>query len=359
MVEKSGLYICSTSGFSGKSIISLGLALNLRDRGCEVGYFKPIGWEMGRSSKGERIDEDAELMTSVLDLKLPMEIIVPVIFSDRFLEEAGMIDSKFYEQRIFKAYEKAAEGKDQIILEGPHTLGIGSSMGIDPISLSKKLNARILLVSTFQNDTTVDIATWIKRIVDTLGDSFAGLILNRVHRTDIGRIRHLALPIFEKYGIDLWGIIPENIEIMAPTVRDICETAKCEVLTAKDRLDNLVEDMLVGAMSPESSLTYFRRSFKKAVITGGDRTDVQLTALETDLSALILTGNIYPDVRVLSRAEELNVPVVLVPWDTYTTVRHLSRITGRIKPTDKNKIDLAKKLVEENVEWRRTFNIPA
>lgn len=72
---------------------------------------------------------------------------------------------------------------------------------------------------------------------------------------------------------------------------------------------------------------------------------------------LILTGNIYPDVRVLSRAEELKVPVLLVPWDTYTTVTHLSHITGRIKPGEKRKINLAKKLVEDKVEWKRIFDV--
>jgi len=113
----------------------------------------------------------------------------------------------------------------------------------------------------------------------------------------------------------------------------------------------------VGAMSPESSLSYFRRSFRKAVITGGDRADIQLAALETSLSALILTGNLYPDARVLSRAEELGVPVLLVPWDTYSTVRHISSLTGRISAKDEKKIGLAKKIVEENVEWKRILDV--
>jgi BioD-like phosphotransacetylase family protein len=92
---------------------------------------------------------------------------------------------------------------------------------------------------------------------------------------------------------------------------------------------------------------------RKAVITGGDRTDIQLAALTTDVSALILTGNYYPDVRVLSRADELGVPVLLVPGDTYSTVREIATLTGRIKPSDNKKIQLARQIVEEHVDWQR------
>ena len=77
MVTKQSIYICSTSSFCGKSIVSLGIALNLLDAGHKVGYFKPVGWEMGRDSEGKRIDEDAQLMISVLGSKLPMEIVAP------------------------------------------------------------------------------------------------------------------------------------------------------------------------------------------------------------------------------------------------------------------------------------------
>ncbi len=352
MSEKPSLYICSTLGFSGKSIISLGLALNLQDKGLKVGYMKPIGWEAGTNPSGEKVDKDAELMTYLLNLKLPMDVVSPIIFGSRFLEENERADPRLYEEKILSAYKKASEDKDLMIIEGTSTLGIGSSMGLNPVFLSKKLKSQILMVSRFQNDATLDYDVWVKMVTDAMNANFFGQIMNQVHRRDMERVRRFALPIFNKFSMKLLGLIPEETEMMAPTVREICEKIKCEVLTCKDKLDNTVEEILVGAMSPESSLTYFRRSFKKAVVTGGDRADIQLAALETDLSALILTGNIYPDAKILSRAEDLQVPVLLVPWDTYATVRALSHITGRISPQDDRKIKLVKKLVADNLDWK-------
>ena len=105
-------------------------------------------------------------------------------------------------------------------------------------------------------------------------------------------------------------------------------------------------------MTSQSALTYFRGAARKAVITGGDRPEILFAALQTDTSVLILTGNLYPDVRVLAKAEELEVPVLLVPYDTFTTITELASITGRINTADAKKIDLAKKMVNDHVEWK-------
>jgi len=117
-------------------------------------------------------------------------------------------------------------------------------------------------------------------------------------------------------------------------------------------LSNLVETYLVGAMTQDSALRYFRRAPRKAVITGGDRLDIALAALETDTSALILTGDFPPDVRVLTAAEEKGIPIILVSYDTYSTIERVKDVTGKIKIDDEKRINLAKKLVADHVDWR-------
>lgn len=355
MIEKPSLYVCSTSGLSGKSVISLGLALNFQDRGYNVGYFKPIGWEAKRNFEGKKVDEDAELMASVLNLSL--ESVVPIIFSPRFYEETGNTNVTLYEAKIIRAFEKIAKDKDLVIVEGPPSLATGSSMSLDSISLLKKIKSPVLMVSRFQNDISIDSAVWIKNVLDVFGLNFLGLILNRILNTDFERIKRFARARLENCGIDLQGIVPETAELIALSARDICSAIRGQVLTAANKLDNPVEDILVGAMSPKSGLSYFRKSCRKAVITGGDRADIQTAALETSLSALILTGGFHPDARVLAHAEEVGVPVLLVPGDTYSTVRRISSLIGRIHAKNHKKIAVAKKLVQENVDWKKILDV--
>ena len=138
-------------------------------------------------------------------------------------------------------------------------------------------------------------------------------------------------------------------------MREIAEALEAEILTGQEKMDALVDGYLIGAMTPESALSWLRRSVGKSLVTGGDRADLILTALETGVSAIILTGNIYPSVQVLSSAEKKGVPILLVPMDTYVAVTKLDVLSGRIMPSPSsiNKIELTMKIIGENVDIDR------
>lgn len=346
------IYVCSMESYCGKSSFCLGFALTLQEQGYNVGYFKPIGWEMTRDSNGNKIDEDAQLMNYVLDLQLPQETIAPIILGSRYLEESTRFNLQQNRKRVIEAYYQAASDKDIMIIEGPHIMGVGTSIGIEASDIIQQFQSQGLMISKAQNDAMIDRIICQKECLDAKGMPFMGSILNFIQKTLIERVKGFGVPILEKHGINVLGIIPDNIALRAPTVGEICNNISCTVLTCNDQMDALVEDVLVGAMTPESALSYFRRSLRKAVITGGDRSDIQLAALQTDTSVLILTGNFYPDVRVLARAEELGVPVLLVPYDTFTTIEEIASLSGRIKATNTQKIQIAKDLVQNHVKWR-------
>jgi hypothetical protein len=343
------IYVCSTTKFCGKSAICLGLVKRFKTEGYKVGYFKPVGYEMAHGPHGERVDEDAQLMKDVLGLEIPLETIVPIVLGSRFLEEGARIESGAYEKRILRAYEAATRNMDLMVIEGVYD-GVGVSFGVDATTLSKKLESNTVIVSTIETDASVDSIICAKECMELHGARVLGTILNRVPKTDIERIKAFAASTLKKNEVPVLGIIPDDVTLRSPTVRELCEETTCTVLTGADNLDKIIEEFLVGAMTPESALTYFRRSLRKAVITGGDRMDIQMAALQTDLSALILTGNYYPDARVLARAEEIGVPVLLVPTDTFATVKGISSLTGRIRPNDTRKIELASQLVDRYVD---------
>ena len=306
------LYVASTSGFSGKTAICLGMAVKLAEIGYEVGYFKPIGWEMA-TREGKPIDEDTILMKEVLGLKEPLEIIAPVIVPPRVLEY--LREAEKVKEKILNAYKQLSEGKDVVIVEGLQTPSTCSFAGLSAPEIAKEIKAPILLVSKVEDQLTVDTILRDKVYIESMGATLKGAILNYVPSEVLERVKDLDVKILEEKGVKIWGVIPENIELTAPTVREILEVLGGEVLTGEDKLDKIVEDFMVGAMRPELALRYFRRSVNKAVITGGDRADIALTALETSTSCLILTGNYYPSVRVLIKAGEKGVPVILVPYD--------------------------------------------
>ncbi|MFQ6084948.1 MAG: phosphotransacetylase family protein [Candidatus Bathyarchaeia archaeon] len=338
-------------GFSGKTAICLGLASKFKEKGLEVGYFKPIGTIM-TYTEGKPVDEDVVLMKKLLDLKPPVKDLCPLTLPDSFLDAMAQFSPDELLSRIKKAYESASGDKDIVIFESSADPERFFSFGLSTPELAGEFEAPVLFVAKGGVDSAVDKILLCDLLCKKFGSSFLGFVLNNVPLTYLEKAKGIISPLLEKKGLRSFGIVPEDVRLTAPTVSEIIDVLGGQVLEGATLTDRLVENLMVGAMAPESALSFFRRSTDKAVITAGDRADVALAALETSTSVLILTDNLYPDKQVLRRAAEKGVPVILVPYDTYTTTEKLEALTGRIKPSDAKKIELAGRAVARHVKWR-------
>lgn len=333
--------------YSGKTAVCLALTLLFREEGVRAGYLKPVGWS---STVGGQ-DEDALLMKEVLGIKQPIELIAPVVLDAYYLNRLYKGELADAERRIEDAYRALSKDVDVMFIEGAHAPVAFYSGGLASFHIASKFGARVLIVNSFKSDLVLDDMLAQAEMFKLTGSKVIGAIFNNVPMIILEKVKGMVREIAESKGIRLWGVIEEDRRLTSPTVEEICNVLEGEILEEGDK-NRLVENILVGAMGAEAALNYFRRSVNKAVITGGDRTDVALAALETNTSMLILTGNLHPDVRVLARAREANVTVMVVPYDTYTTVQRLEAVGGKIKPGDNKKINLAIEKVRRETDWK-------
>lgn len=353
MSKIPGIIISATRWFTGKTAFCLGLALKMQEQGYKVGFFKPLI----HIESGFLHDLDVITFRKMLNLKEPYEVIAPIQLGPNFLEGYINADLNGLKKLILNAYEKICEGKDFIIVEGLHTYNTGCSIDLSVSCISKMLDLKTLLLSKIENDFSIDDIFLAKNCIESKG-KFLGIVLNRISRLLYKRTKEVIVPELEKREIKVFGLIPENRTLMARTAREIYESLGGEILACEEYLDNLVEEVLIGAMTYESALKYFMRTSNKAVVTGGDRADIALAALQTDTSLLIFTGNLYPSQKILNEAESKKVPIILVPTDTYTTIKNLERVTGRIGPEDKRRAELAKELIEKYANWESLIEEP-
>lgn len=345
------LFIMGTAE-SGKTSVAVGLALKFRQEGYRVGYFKPVG-SVGVTSP--KADEDGLLMKEILHMEQPIETIVPYLAGPTYL--SGYRNPCESLRSIRQAYEAVAEGKELVIIGGasfPHIMGC---LGLDAVSLALEFQAAPLFTINITNDFSIDQAIFIDSFLACKGLNVLGNVFHNVPLPLLAKTEGIYRPILEERGFHTLGIIPKKQDMTAPTVKEYYEVLGGEILAAKEKMDRVVEDVVIGAMSIESALGYLRHAANKAVITGGDRSDVALAALETDTSALILTGGLYPDVKVAARAEDKGVPVILVNYDTYTTLETVSRITRKIRSNDEKAIKAAVENVEKHVDWRNVLKL--
>src|SRR5262245_36669544 len=153
-----------------------------------------------------------------------------------------------------------------------------------------------------------------------------GVVINSVPDDVIEQVKGDVSRYLERRVIKVYGVLPHQQQLLAISVDELIRALNARVLTGADRGEQLVENLSVGAMSVESALPRFRRVLNKAVITGGDRADIQAAALDTSTVALILTGNLQPTSTIVKRAEELGVAVLLVPTSTIETVEAVERV---------------------------------
>jgi BioD-like phosphotransacetylase family protein len=239
-----------------------------------------------------------------------------------------------------------------MLIDGPNSVSGGIFMGCSVPDLAKEFGSRIVVVSRVRDDSFLDELLLSIKFCTEHGVPPAGVILNRMPE-DYPELERMTRHALGEEGIELLGSIPNRDVLGALRVREIHEFMGGEVLAGEEGMENLVQNFLIGAMSMESAMRYFRRTTNKLVIVGGDRTDIISAALETGASAVIVTGNLYPSVKILPRADELKIPIILVPHDTYTTLNTIQKMVGKIKPGDAARIELIKKLFEENVRWER------
>ena len=123
------------------------------------------------------------------------------------------------------------------------------------------------------------------------------------------------------------------------------------LVASQGRADGMVENFLIGTMQVENFMTYFRRNPNAAVIVGGDRADVQLVAIEGNCPCLVLTGNLYPNDIILSRADSLGVPIVMVRQDTYSIAKKMESLLNRHKMRDVMKVRQGVELINSSLDF--------
>ncbi|MCP9808836.1 phosphotransacetylase family protein [Cyanobium sp. HWJ4-Hawea] len=343
------LLVGSCEPYSGKSAVVLGLARQLRQQGVEVRFGKPLAAANG----GGLLDPDVSFLGTTLGLGEGQLI--------ASLHELGPTSAH---QRLIAANLEAGAGfaalRQQLqaapsgltLLEAAGSLHEGLLFGLGLAQLAEGLDAPVLLVHPWTDSSSVEALLAAQA---QLGSRLAGVVLNGVDPDGVAALRQEVVPALGRLGLAVLGVMPRSPLLRSVTVEELARRLQAEVLCCSDRLDLLVETLSIGAMNVNSAMEFFRRRRNMAVVTGADRTDIQLAALEASTQCLILTGAGDPLPQLLNRAEELEVPLLKVDHDTLTTVEVIEHAFGHVRLNEAVKATYAFRLVEEHCDFSPLF----
>jgi len=343
------LYITSMGEAAGKSALCAALGKIFRADGWKVGFLKPVAVI---AEKADVSDKDTEFMKQTLALEEPVELLCPVSLSARDFIATGNEKEPVWLKKAKEAYARVSQGKDVVLLEGVSGFKAGSGPALAGSRIVETLGAKAILIVRYESDLRVS------QIVDAarmLGGHLLGVIINAVPQRRMDSVKATLVPSIEQSGIKVLGVLPEDRALLTVSVGELAEHLGGNILNSPERSEELVESIMVGAMSPDPALSYLSLKPHKAVVTRGDRPDIQLAALETSTSCLVLTNNVNPLPNILSLAKAAKVPVVMVKDDTVRTMEALEGVLGKAKFSHEKKVERLEQLLEQHLDLKPIY----
>jgi BioD-like phosphotransacetylase family protein len=349
------LLVTSTGDGTGKTAIAITLARLASERGATVSYVKPKGTNP-ESTIGETRDRDPALARRVLGLDAEMHELEPVVYSPTFVREAirGREKPAQLRERITDTVDEGAADADLTILEGGDRLATGSIVELTDPEVAALLDAKVLLVSHYSEPRDVDS---ILEAAGAIGDRLAGVLYNDISAPAVEELTDDVMPFLDGRGIDSLGTVPHDKSMAGVTVAELADSLGAELLTGGVGTDRRIERFAVGTTSANTTLRAFRWTRSAAVITGGDRPEMQTAALEASDGLSRAHRRLSPLERY-PRAGQEGVPVLLVEGETPTTVDRTERLLRSGRTQRPETAERMVELLEKNVDIDTILDTP-
>ena len=296
------LIIASDSPGAGKTATTLAMAQISNENGVSASAFKPFA-----------LTNDDPDQAVFNDLANPTPDGWPIQIADSGPTRDDIVAAAH-------PLSIAAAGDNPVIVEIPGEI---DARGL--AELADAWDASVLLVTAYRRDLRAsDLSEWQY----ALGDRLAGVLVNGLTRYLGTEANDNLIPSLEEAGMPLAGIIPEDRFMLSLSVEEIRAGLNGRYVVDEGDLNAPIEWFQVGAMSLDPGELRFGLYDNNAIVVRGDRPDIQMSALNSSVSCLVLTGGLEPIEYITYEAGEEEVPVMVVETDTDSTMYALNDVTS-------------------------------
>jgi BioD-like phosphotransacetylase family protein len=331
------LYIAGNKSKSGKTALATALAYRASRDGKSVTLLKPL--QLKEPGGDNSVNPDAPFFEQILP-HASHPAGWPLTITPKQLSS----ESKFVAQAI-GLISQAAESYDLVIVEGLDGLSPGDPITQASARIVETLDARVLVTVRYAPpEESEDLA----EANNPFGERLLGVLINAVTRYRTNDVETRLKPALEAHGLPIVGVIPEDRRMLTPTVRDLANQLQAEFFALEEGSESLVESVMIGGWFLDQGAYVFSRRENKAVLVRGDRPDLQMAALQTSTTCLVLTGSHLPIQYVVYEAEQEKVPILLCQGTTTETMEKLHTLNERVSVHHLTKVQRYVELLEEN-----------
>lgn len=353
------IYLSAIHQNTGKTTISLGLFRLLKQKHLKPAFIKPVGQQYVDVGHCQ-VDKDSYLIREIYHCRGKIKNMSPVTVARGFTEEYILHpDKKKLERDIVNAFDHVSRGKDIVIVEGTGHAGVGAVFDLSNAEVAKLINSKVIIISGGGIGKSIDEIILNKALFELKNIEILGVIVNKVLPEKYDKIKSFLEKGLKRKGLELLGVIPYSPMLTFPTLKQLKDKLKVDLLCGKENLENRIEHTIVAAMEPQNTITYLQDNV--FIITSGDRIDNMLVAISSHfarkrkgfrVAGILLTGGMIPHFSIMDLLKRSRIPVLLSEDDTYTVASNVKSLTFKIEKDDKEKINeitkLAKKYIDIN-----------
>ncbi len=349
------VFIAATRQNDGKTTTSLGLMAALRKYYPRVGYIKPVGQRIVEVEE-QKIDEDTLLMDSVYKLNCPLMEMSPIAIEPNFTRDyIENSDPERLVKRTQQAFDRVAWEKDFVLCEGSGHAGVGAVFDFSNARAAKVLGAKVIIVSRGGIGKPIDEVALNQALFEREGVEVIGVILNKVLPHKLEEITRITKMGFAKKGLKLFGVLPYEPVLSRPTMDLIFSELNADLLNNSKRMINLVDNVVVGAMSASEVIHLIRKG--SLLIVPKNRDDILgpvasslVGQAEEGLAGVVLTGSTKIPSSISEIGSKVPFPILSTSSETFAVASAVHDLTVKTRPTDTQKISVIRKLVAEHVD---------
>lgn len=350
------LYIASLEKHSGKLLVTLGILEMLSRHVKRPGFFRTI------SPVAAEEDSHIQLLAHRFQFaRSPEQMIGATHEQARAWKAAGEERRLFRE--IVRKFKQAEEHCDFLLCEGPDITHIADAFDYDlSVRIARELGTPALYVSSgfgLNVEEMLENVHVAEKTFRQLQCPLLTVIVNRIAPPLLASARQrLAGQLTADIPMEF---LPEVERLENPTMGEIVQALGAKWLSGpRTGLFREVRDFKVAAMGPAHFLEFLEKD--DLIITPGDRPDIIFTTLGAIASrnypspvGILLSGGLIPSssvLQLLAGLDDLAIPIYHVATDTFRTALHASRVEGKLRPDNEQKIAKALGMFEAHIHMK-------
>ena len=221
--------------------------------------------------------------------------------------------------------------------------------------VAKILGAKVVIVTQGGIGRPIDEVCLNRALFEREGVEVVGVIVNKVTSDKYELVSEFVRKGLKRKGLELLGVLPYQRILCSPSLFAIQADLRAESLNDSRQTFNLVDDVIIGAMTIQNAMRYFHKGV--LVITPGDREDIILAAAAGSSateheypSGIILTGDLRPSEGLMKIIRGLPFPVLLAKMDSYEVASHVHDMIVKTHADETEKITLIRDLIAKHVD---------